>query len=321
MTDPSDIAPSGSPDPALRAAIQWHIDLDENPDDAAMRAAFERWLATDPSHADAWSRAGHTFDLLGSAKSVAFLPQPSGRKTTPARRWRMAAFAAAAAVLVAVAAPQAVLRWQADYATGAGQQRLVSLEDGSTVRLAPGSALKVDYAGARREVRLLSGEAYFEVARDAARPFVVGAKEATVTVLGTGFNIRLGEEAADVAVKHGRVRVDHGKDAAPSILGDGQWMRVAWNGASSGGDTAPDIVGGWSADRIVAVDQPLSEVIADMRRYHDGAIVLTDGRLGARIVTGAYDIHDPAKAMSLIVAPLGGKVIRITPWLLIVSSS
>lgn len=333
MTSPSsDLPPTDSGDPVLRAAIQWSIRLSESPDDSKLRAAFDRWLTETPEHAAAWAHTDDVFDLIGQAKSVAFLPTPEKRPApararparAPARGWRTAAFAAvAAAVVVAVVAPQAILRWQADYVTGPARQQIVTLDDGSKVRLAPRSALRVDYAAGRRAVRLLAGEAYFEVLHDPARPFEVAAKAAKVTVLGTGFDVRLGDQGADVAVRHGRVRVDYSDGHPPvsSILTDGQWTRLAWNGTAAKGSTAPAIVGGWAADRIVAIDQPLSEVLADLRRYYGGAILLTDARLGRRIVTGSYEVQDPANALGVVVQPVGGKVTRVTPWLLIVSPS
>lgn len=314
-------------DPVLRAAIQWRIQLDENPDDPAMHDALEGWIGESRENAAAWAHAGHVLGLIGQAKSVSLLqPQRAEREhpPRPARRgmvMRLAAVAAAAA-MVAMLSPQIALRLRADYVTDAGEQRTVTLEDGSTVRLAPGSAIGIGYVADRRSVRLLSGEAYFEVKPDPSRPFEVVAQAAKVTVLGTGFNVRLGNEGADVAVRHGRVRVDYsnGKPPVSELLEAGQWTRLVWNGEAARGVSSPALVGGWSGDRLIAVDRPLSDVIADVRRYYNGAIILSDGKLGQRIVTGSYDMRNPAQAVATIVHPLGASVTRITPWLVIVSA-
>jgi len=328
MTASSENASTSKRNPVLRAAIAWHMRLSEDPDDLAAQKEFNDWLADDPENASAWSHACRTMGLLEQGKSVAFLPKmdlhsPIAGLTAKlwwARRtWISSAVAAAIAVAIA---PQVVLHWQADFTTGKGETRTVALSDGSTVRMAPGSAIAVRYKSGNRNVELLSGEAYFEVSPDRKRPFNVVAQSAQVTVLGTGFDVRLGEAGPDIAVRHGRVRVENAKQDYPfsSILTDGQLVRLDRNGRSETGLTAPANVGSWSSERLNAVGQPLREVIADLRRYHHGMIVLTDRSLGDRVVTGSYDVTDPAKAVETVVAPLGGRVKRITPWIILVSA-
>ncbi len=321
-------------DLAIREAIDWTILFDDDPDDADLRARFAQWLAADPLHERAWAEASHVSGLIVQTKSVTLFPSgfPSGAapnaETKPAKarfRPRARAFAAvaAAAMLAWVAGPQLMLRASADYHAGTAQERMIVLDDGSTVRLAPGSALKVAYAEGRRNVVLLSGEAFFEVTHDAAHPFSVTAKSTKVTVLGTGFNVRLGDTAEDVAVRHGRVRIENpdGQPPVSSVLTEGQWARLSWNGSAVRGEVSPELVGAWSGSRIMAVDKPLSEVIADLRRYYSGTIILTGDALARKSVTGIYDVRDPAAAARIIVQPHGGNVHQITPWLMIISSS
>ncbi len=222
-----------------------------------MRAAIEKWIGERPENTGAWAHAGHVLGLIGQANSVTNFPsnrveqasKPRPERKSTVTRW---ASVAAAAALLAVLSPQIALRWQADHMTAIGEQRTLTLEDGSTVRLAPGSAIGVDYANGHRHVRLLSGEAYFEVMRDPSRPFEVTAQTAKVTVLGTGFNVRMSEDGADVAVRHGRVRVDYpdGRPPVSSVLVDGQWTRLAWNGDTKTGTTSPTLVGGWAVEQL-----------------------------------------------------------------------
>lgn len=339
MTQPSDPDATSSEtggdeawEPAMREAVDWTILLDDDPDDTDLRARFERWYEQDALHERAWTEASHASNLIAQTKSVAFLPAATRQaapapssKTAKARfrlsRRTMLAGAVAAAVAW-IAAPQLLLHVSADYTTGTGQQQIVSLEDGSTVRLAPGSAVDVAYAENSRRVTLLSGEAYFEVTRDPARPFNVFANDTTVTVLGTGFDVRLGDEGTDVAVKHGRVRVaSTSANGETVVLGAGQWAHMQNGGQVTNGHVATELVGGWTDRRITAVDRPLSEVLADLRRYHSGAILLTSDELGRKSVTGTFKVDDPAEAARLIVQPHGGTIRRITPWLIVVSAS
>lgn len=333
MTERPGINAECSSDPewdrAVDAAAAWSVRLQDDPEDAALRAEIEEWIARAPIHAEAWEHMLRVSGMLAQTKGLSFLPSaakaaeqyaPSDRKAARPRIGALPAVAAAA-ILAWVAAPSVLLHLSADHITSTAEQRVVTLEDGSTVRIAPESAISVAYSGNGREVRLLSGEAYFEVTPDRSRPFRVEAKAVKVAVLGTKFDVRLGEGGADVSVREGRVQVAGGAgDPAPSIvLTRGQWRHVAWDGPVRSGSLSPSSVGRWSGTRLTAIDRPLSEVLADARRYHDGAIILTDAKLGTRSVTGSYDMRDPVAAIAAIVQPHGGTVRQITPWLLIVS--
>jgi len=319
-------------DRAMREAVDWTILLDDDPDDTELRARLDSWRRQDPLHERAWTEASHASDLIARTKRVAFFPTVShrprppeaprrtGERFRPGRRTILAG--AVAAAIAWVAAPHILLHMRADHITATGEQRTVTLDDGSMVRLAPGSALRVSYARDSRNVELLSGEAYFEVRRDPARPFNVRSDNAAVTVLGTGFDVRQGDSGTDVAVKHGRVRVASADAMHGSvILGAGQWAHMSHSGQIASGSGSAELVGAWTDRRITAVDRPLSEVLADLRRYHRGAIILTSSKLGRSSVTGTFEADDPLKAASLIVQPHRGTVRQITPWLIVVSGS
>ena len=315
-------------DSVLREAVDWSILLDDAPDDLELRARFEAWRAEDPLHDRAWQETTHASRLIAQTRN-ATSPDRTKKRTVPTldktkigRRAGTLVALAAAVVIAWLAGPQLMLSITADYVTGTAEQRMVTLPDGSTVRLAPASAMRFIDAAEARGVTILSGEAYFDVTRDPARPFTVTAQETTVTVLGTGFNVRLGEETTDIAVRHGRVRVDAGNGGKKTlILEAGRWARVSGDGRAGSGALDPDAVGGWTESRIIAVDRRLSEVLADLRRYYSGAIVLTGDALAGRSVTGVFDVSDPAAAARVIVRPHGGSVRRITPWLLVISPS
>ena len=328
--DTNPAGPAGEPpadpawDDALRAAIDWGILLDDDPDDPGLRDRLHEWLAAHPLHRQAWMEATRVSGLIKQTKGISLFPATPVRVKQNLRPGRRALAAMAAAVALAwLAAPQIVMRALSDHRTGSAEQQLVTLDDGSRVRLAPASAITVDYAEGARTVELLAGEAYFDVTPDHARPFRVETDGAIITVLGTGFDIRLGEGGTEVAVHHGTVQVTdaQSRKEAPSMLTAGQWVRMGPDGAAVLGHTSPDMVGSWSDRRLTAVDRPLAEVVADLRRYYGGQILLTDAALGQRSVTGIFDTTDPIAAARLIVQPHGGTVRQITPWLMIISIS
>ena len=83
-----------------------------------------------------------------------------------------------------------------------------SLPDGSTIFLNRGAVVETEYTPDARRVRLLRGEANFDVAKDPERPFVVNVSGVDVKAVGTQFNVRLTDGAVDVIVSEGIVEVD-----------------------------------------------------------------------------------------------------------------
>lgn len=320
---------AGTPE---HAAAEWFIALRENPDDAELRARFADWRDADPRHATAWAGMEETARMIAAAPAERRsydLPAPAARATPPWRRGRgrRAAHprrvlrgvvtAAAVACLALIAAPTLVLRMSADHVSGAGQVETIRLADGSTVALGPDSAIAVDYGAEGRNIRLLAGRAMFEVRRDPARPFSVAAREVTATVLGTGFEVRMIGEDTGVAVRTGRVRVEAGAEIRE--LGAGDWARVGPDMTMQGGVETAALVGEWRSGRIALRNQPIAEAIDEIRPWYGGRIILADRALGRKLVSGAYDVRDPQRGLELVVAPYGGQVTRITPWLMIVT--
>lgn len=318
--------PSPSEDRAADEAIDWIILLAEEPDDQDLRARFEEWLGVGGENQVAWRHANKVSDLVGRSRNVAFL-DPLATKNgsvsaVPQRRsWRWPTFAGAAiaACLAFVLAPEGMLRLRSDYRTGTAEQQTIALEDGSTVRLAPRSAITVSFVDGERRVHLLSGEAYFEVARNEHKPFKVWTDRAVTTVLGTGFDVRQGEDATDVSVRHGWVQVERlGDQSDRRILTVGQWASTRGDGLT-GGDGVPELVGSWGSGQLAVVDRPVGEVIADIRRYYHGIIIVSDKNIVSRSASGSFNMADPAAALAALVRPHGATIHQITPWIIVVS--
>lgn len=304
-------------------AAEWLIRLHEEPDDTRLRAHFEDWRRTDPAHAVAWAEAAETFDLIGQALPAEDpLPTPAAVRRSGRRWWLPVAATAIAACVALVFLPGLMLRLGADYATSTGEWREVRLTDGSVIDLAPRSAIDVVLAADRRDIRLLAGQAFFEVTPDAARPFQVKGQGVTATVLGTGFAMRLGRNTADVAVRHGLVQVDSVSTTPRTSrrLEAGAWLSVSRSGQAASGHNPPDEVGAWRQGQLVAHNQPIADIVEELRPYFSGLIVIASDSVGRRRVTGVYNLREPVEALRAVGrAHADITVTRLLPWLVVVS--
>jgi transmembrane sensor len=182
--------PSSDPAAIRATATAWWIRLDSDKANARDRDAFARWLAIDPRHGLAFDAVCALWGELDAIRERIATP------TTGARRRRLLPGIRVAPALVfcclAIGLFSPISLWlRADYRSGFGEMLDIRLNDGSTVHLNGNSALAVDIDDHQRRLILLDGEAWFEVNPDSARPFQVQAGPATVTALGTAFNIRL----------------------------------------------------------------------------------------------------------------------------------
>lgn len=316
---------------AFREATDWFILLQEEPADPDLRRRFDAWREAGPLNAEAWAATERTSDVAAAmtpAHADEWMPAVARRRAERrTSRWSqrgiglsLAATALAACVAL-VAAPPMILRLQSDHVTGTAELRTLELPDGSKVTLGPASAIALAFGSGERRLRLLEGEAFFEVTHDPARPFRVEVAKVEAFVLGTSFDVRLDALAVTVAVEEGVVGV--AARAEGSLLAErveaGQAVRVAPGGRIERSTEPSQLMAAWRKGQLLSHDRPLREAVDQLRRYYAGTIVLTDDAFAERTVTGVYNLADPEEALRGIVRAHGGKVRRITPWLLVVS--
>jgi len=184
----SDDAKSPLSPAALEQAAAWFARIDRGPLSDREQQAFDGWLAVDPAHHRAFARISRTWNAFGDlAGAVETAPSAAGYRF--GRRWALAAVAAGLFLILGLGTdlPQRIdAGLRADAVTAAGETRTVSLPDGSTAELNTASAIAVDFGpdgtGPRR-VRLLRGEAAFDVVKNPDRPFLVAAGGGTSRVL------------------------------------------------------------------------------------------------------------------------------------------
>ncbi len=215
-----------------REAGEWLIRLDsENPLTDEEQAAIREWYARSPVHrqelkdlAAFWGKMNILTEL-----SVPLEKTPAARGSTGLGQWfdlaggARRAGALAAVLLVGITAGLGYW-WAKDplldtnglYTSVVGQQRTISLADGSVIQLNTDTRLRVAYDAEFRNISLLQGEAYFTVAKNRERPFRVRAGGGLVEAVGTAFSVYLKNSDISVSVTEGRVALATVKPAAES---------------------------------------------------------------------------------------------------------
>lgn len=309
---------------ALEEAMDWLLRLKAEPECPRAAEDFKAWLDRSERNRAAWQSALKTWALLGEveprhahlwqARSAEIVPLPRRR------RWVAAtALALAASLLLFLAAPAFMIWLQADFQTQTGESRVVTLDDGSAVNLSAGSAIEVDMTPEGRHVRLLAGQAFFDIAHDAARPFTVDAGAAKVVVLGTAFDVALDAEATTVQLARGVVGISGtGREVAEMAPGDVATVD-GQTGAITRATMPLDEIGAWRSGRLFVEDVTIDSVVARLQRYHSAWISVPDRTLGRQRVTGLYDLTDPDRALAALVKPHGGTVRAVSAYARILS--
>lgn len=310
------------PDRVTDAALDWFVTLQSGAQDAETLSAFQAWRSSDPRHARAYERLAGIDTMpelrVATMERSAVTATPSvNPRTAPRPRARLPlATLVAASVLFAIGLhlyPELGLRLSADVRTSAGERRQVTLPDGSRMMLNTASAAALDFGGDRRTVRLLAGEAYFEVVPDAARPFTVTAGHSTVRVTGTAFAVRTGEAEDSIVLEHGRIAVGRAGSRDPALeLVPGDRVTASALGLSAVVRAEPATLLAWRDGRYIFHEQPFSAVVDNFRRYYDGIVLLLGHRSGQERVSGNYRLDDPVAALKAL-ADIAGVPMTVLP--------
>lgn len=301
-------------DPVVDEALEWFARLRNTTPDPATRSAFERWLSQDPRHAEEYRQLEAIWDAPSFRKATESLPAAAtARSRARGSGWSMRL--AAAAVLIAIGAwqyPAVMLRWQADYLTATGDQARIDLPDGSTMSLDTASAVKIDFEGGRRHVTLLRGEAYFDVEHNPDSPFRVTAHFGEVEVRGTAFSVRTDSEEDRVILERGFVNVSLLSDRRDQAdLEPGQMILARAGELSAVMAADAESALAWREGRIIFVDQPLSKVLDELRRYYGGSVVVVDSRVNRLVVTGNYRLDNIEGAIRTLADAAGVTMHRL----------
>jgi len=257
-------------------------------------------------------------------------PVPTPQSIKPIRRRRQSHWAVAASVALLLTTSSWLYLQRGVYTTDVGEQRSITLDDGTAVELNALSRLRVRFNGQRRAVELLSGQALFRVAKDPTRPFVVTSGDTRVRAVGTSFDIYRKRSGTVVTVVEGRVAVaggfaqSHSEAAAgrPEIdnsnnevlLQAGEQFTVSALAVTPAANPPRPrradvaVVTAWLQKKLVFEGVPLREVVEEFNRYSRQRIVIRDPSLYDFHVSGVFSSTDSARMLDVLRHRFGVKL-------------
>jgi transmembrane sensor len=297
VTDPTKLRPNALAhevlqDTAMDQALDWLIALQcAQP---GQQAAFQAWLAEDPAHAHAFSKAQAAWGAApvhSAAVALAAPRRPSAwRRIKP--HWKPLA-TAAVLLLGLFSFSNLPVRLQADHLTVVGERQRLQLDEGANVLLNTNSAFSSSIKDHQRVARLYQGEAFFDIAPSRGLPLEIDAGPVRASVRDTAFAVRYLDGEAQVQVQRGDVDLSNTVDDARVRLSAGESIRIGPKGFGQPAklDAGKDLA--WVQGRLVFENCPMGEVLAELRRYYPGWIINTNDRLASVAVTGNYRLDQP----------------------------
>jgi transmembrane sensor len=300
-------------------AAAWIWRMESGADSGADPEGFEAWLREDPRHrraVDELSKVWEDLDGLAETrhgeKFVPLIDTAAPAAASGGNSWWVG-LAAAAVLVIAVASGLWLHRGSESQtlATAVGQHRSITLADGTIVALNTNTIVETNLGHRSRDIYLRKGEAHFEVARDRSRPFLVHAGDAVVRAVGTEFEVRVRTDRhVDVLVTEGRVEVQpEVPNPEPRVATvHGEPLAVVTVHAVSAGEklstattdyavvpVSPEQLSSdlaWREGAVVFDSEPLSDAIAEIQRYTDARIIISDPGIAALPVGGRFKTDD-----------------------------
>jgi transmembrane sensor len=301
-------------DPTHLAAADWLVRLQSIDVSIEDTLAWQAWLNENPRNARAFARIEEISQVVRevpapsevSARQFArdrydaSVPIKDWNQPQLRRPWTAIAAGASFAILLTFAlwkTPSAVNT----YSTAIGENRNVTLSDGSSIALAADTHIKVALSERERDVELTQGEALFTVAKDATRPFKVHAGDATIVAVGTAFDVERDSDRAVVSVTEGRVVVEPVSHFLPvsvlhefkpklrSVHVDAGQQTTAGSAGIEEPTKMESPATDWQTGHLAFHLQPLRYVLEDVNRYAPKPIVLASDSVGALVITGTVE--------------------------------
>jgi transmembrane sensor len=295
-------APKFSTEAIFVEAAAWVVRLHGPDRSARVEAGLRRWLAEHPDHRSAFELATETWGSTGTVTQPVQGRFRQWREARPAAWTTLAAAAGAAAVAILIGA--FTLLDTPPIQTAVGEQRIVTLDDGTRVSLNTDTRLRLHYSDEVRRIELENGEALFDVAKQPDRPFVVTVGDRTVKALGTAFVIRREETRLAVTLVEGKVSV------AEEVLSPG--TRVVYDVVAGVKRDRPNLekLTAWQRGVVMLEDTPLADAITEMNRYSETKLAVEQPQVAGHQVSGIFRAGDSMRFARAVAKTYGLVVVE-----------
>ncbi|QPJ64136.1 MAG: hypothetical protein G3M78_01445 [Candidatus Nitrohelix vancouverensis] len=295
-------------------AIDFWLDMENSEDAESAKRRAEEWASKDLANREALQELDD-FMQSPELKSALDCVTPDDIAGSPQSaicgkmRWRWVV-----GVVFALLLPLSFFDWSAQFAdqrTRVGEQRRVHLDDGSVVLLNTDSALDIDFNSRQRKIRLIQGEALFEVVKDTERPFTIDMRHGKVTVVGTRFVVRTEDDNDEAYVLEGKVWTESFGVATREkrILESHDYARLEPNGDIS--IEQRTLPADWAQGQLVFSGTPLEEVVSEINRYLPGTLIVANRDFLEKRLTATYNIDSLDLAPEIIARTLQMDIQRL----------
>jgi len=299
------------PSNELRAeAAAWIARLRDEQRDPGLEAEFHAWLAESNEHRRAFDRMTRAWEQAGKIRMRARDEVADVRKE---RRSRFMPWGAALAATLVLAVITAVYYWRDNaFATGVGQRQVRVLRDGTRIVLNTDTRIELHYDEHVRRVRLIRGEAWFDVSKHPTWPFLVSVGDEEIRALGTSFIVRHdNDEDLSVTLVDGQISVspiaqnDEAPSKAPQVLAPGQRLIISRHQPPALDRPELSRVTAWERGRVEFDDTPLEAATTEMNRYNSTHIRVSDVEVAKLRVGGVFRAGDSDEFVKIVTAAFG----------------
>ena len=313
------------PENVFEQACTWFIKLQGENVTPQIHQDFNQWLASDSLNSKAWQEVQLLFSSLEMpAKNLRATDVGRSGSNIPkqANLSKFIPYVIAACVFIFASLTfnfqtKLLQNLESDYHTTTGSQKLINLADGSRLLLNTDSAVTIDIASDVRQVNLLRGEVFFEVAHAPQRPFWVVAGEARARVTGTEFSVGRNKDNVTITVAKGRVETSVKSHDEITALVSGESVNYQGMNLISYQPIDIDKTLAWRNGQMVFVQQSLNEVVEQINRYRPGLLIISNEQLKKRAVTAVFSMDRLDDAIKALEQTLGIHVTRLTNYLIL----
>jgi transmembrane sensor len=304
------------PSAEVRAkAAAWIARLHDEQRDPDWEAEFHAWLGESEQHRRAFNRMTHVWERAGEIRIRA---HSDISRTRNGRRSRFTPWAATVTATVLLAVFAAAYYWRdSAFVTGVGQQQVRLLRDGTRVVLNTDTRIEVNYDASARRVRLVRGEARFDVSKHPSWPFLVSAGDQEIRALGTSFIVRHDDiENLSVTLVEGRISVrpiarnEEAPSQDPQVLAPGQRLIISPQHAPAVDRPELTRVTAWERGRVEFEETPLEEAASEMNRYSTTHLTIADAQVAQLRVGGVFRAGDSDEFVKIVTAAFGLRAVR-----------